>query len=176
MNQLQEVFSAHDGGYHNLHLLKKPVWARAMFLTTNIGYLIVALHLLFSSSSIKPAPSPIAPHGFCSSTAWFNPLMIGSLSLISFAFHFHQCFRCSTSSGRATCVKANKIDLTCAKVFAVYLCLCFYKRKMALFLPSVVLLVSSGILKLQGYYYVYMVLHGGWHLLSAYTMSVVICA
>ena len=166
--QLSEVFTSRDDKGHNLKLMRKPAVCRWIFVATNAAYAHVAFSLYINEGNTRVAPSPFVTwlEGYISkspdlegdlkssllcSTPQFNYLMIGALAIISSIFHYHQCFLCDTKKGKLNCVRWNWLDLSCAKVFALYLTLCYYKQKLFFMGPSLAALILSGMLKLKGY-------------------------
>ena len=106
-----------------------------------------------------------------------NYMVVSAIGVVSFIFHYHQCFACSSKREQITTEWWNGIDLTCASGYGVYIMLCFAKRSLLFMSPLLItLLVGGGIAKVNKHYHLYFLLHGLWHLGTAVIFAVVVCS
>ena len=171
---LEESFTTKDNKTLNLKLANTNLLLRVLFLLTNAGYFLAALSLFLDPAALAPSPlaSPIG--NVCASTT-VNVLWLVSIGLASTCFHSTQCFCPRTSWGPPLAVKFNKVDLTCAKLYTIFLLVCFWKRQLVYAVPGIALLVLGGVAKLAGRNELYFVLHGLWHVVGALHFRATLC-
>ncbi|GMH70737.1 hypothetical protein TrLO_g547 [Triparma laevis f. longispina] len=177
LDLVAESFTTGDNHNHNHGIGAQSLLVKSLFILTNLGYLFAALTFLNPSS--PPLPTPILQNlppltSLCSNRP-LNTLFCLLIFFASSIFHTLQCFKCRSKKEVKNCVWWNEVDLCCAGSYGGFICVCFFKRDLLLFLPCLFLLVSGGIMKLQGYYKVYFLLHGLWHLTGAWWFLKVVC-
>ncbi len=141
---------------------------RFLFIITNIPYIL----LTFASYYQMDTSYYIFCRGLCDNQYYGTGILL-FMSIASTTFHILQC-NCYHKSHIHICVIANKSDFLCAGMSGVWLCICFVKMKLLLFVPCLILMILGGICKTRQYYTMYLILHGMWHITSAYTMYIVI--
>jgi hypothetical protein len=143
-----------------------------LFILSNLGYIFVAHLQSVTPQRINPIVSSLG--SFCSATTPYNHIIVLLLGTISAIFHSSQCFLCTHKQRQATVI-FNTVDLNCAMAYSLYLAVCFLKRQTLYALPCFAFLIGGGVFKLNGYYNVYFLLHGLWHVSIAWYMLEIVC-
>ena len=204
---LSESFTTNNKHEINSNLAKEHYFIRCLFILTNIGYIYIAYKIFIGSHrryknnrhqyqkvsvnpltntidhlNILPGTNDITTNvkEFCYESLNYNPYFICWLGIVSTFFHTTQCFYCRNEQEIKRRVLYNKVDLSCAICYGLYLLTCFFKQidffnGIIRFLPCFILLIIGGIFKLKGYYKIYFLLHGLWHISSAYFFVHIIC-
>ncbi|GMI10349.1 hypothetical protein TrVE_jg4477 [Triparma verrucosa] len=174
---IAESFTTGDNHNHNHGIGSQSALVRAAFILTNLGYLYASIVYLMPSSPLHPSPllsSSLSLTSICSSRS-LNSLFAFLIFLASSTFHTVQCYKCRTHQEVSTCVWWNEVDLACAGSYGLFITVCFFKRNLLMFFPCLLLLVGGGVMKLQGYYKMYFLLHGLWHLTGSAWFLLVVC-
>ena len=157
-----------DDNAHNIYISQLNILYRILFITTNIPYILIT----FASYYQMDTSYYIFCRGLCDNQHYGTTILL-TMSIVSTVFHTLQC-RCYNKSCIHSCVIANKCDFICAGMSGIWLCICFVKMKLLLFVPCILLMILGGICKTHQYYTMYLILHGIWHITSAYIMYIVI--
>jgi len=170
-----ESFTTNDSTRfnHDAGLLNLPLFDRVLFILSNFAY-VAASYMMRSSPQSSAAITPFLS-SFCTASTGYNHIAVFVIGIISSIFHTTQCFNCRTKKQMARSVWWNSIDLNCAGTYGLYCAVCFFRKRMILFAPCILLLVGGGVAKLKGYHRMYLLLHGLWHVTVAFYMLDVVC-
>ena len=153
---------------HNIFISKYPKIILYLYLLTNISYFIVLFMINFNFK-----PHPLINLNVCHNPL-INQTLLFILGSVSFIFHYKQC-HCFCQNGVDSCIYWNLADYVCVFIYIFTILICFFKLKILLFIPCLILMILGGTFKDLGYYNLYFLFHGIWHIVSAYIIYLTIC-